>query len=256
MKTKFLLTTLLISITGLTCLSQQSDKLYDEIARMDSLYFSALNDCDLEGYASILSEDFELIHDQGVYVASKDEQMEEIGVFCGSEQRSRQHLRRELVEGSLMVYPMHVYGALQVCDHVFYLQLDDGTEKVVSIAKMTALWKLVDLIDREWKLTRVISYDLQPLAEVELSDATLDQYVGDYTLPDRRVSIEKEGKLLRVFDTVMGKISWTTQLYPQSENKFYQNYDNVVFEFLKEGSTVTTLNIYKSGELIEKAKRD
>ncbi|EAZ79929.1 hypothetical protein ALPR1_14909 [Algoriphagus machipongonensis] len=252
MKMKFLLTVLIISITGLPCLSQQSGELYDEIAKMDSIYFSAQNACDLEKYASYLSEDFEFFHDKGGFTASKDDEMKGMAVFCGKEQRTRQPLRRELIDGSLKVYPMDNYGALEFCNHVFYLQLKNGTEKVVGSGKMTALWKQ---INDEWKLTRIISYDHQPLAEVDLSDETLSKYVGDYVLPDRIVNIKTEGKLLRVTDINDGKPGWTKELFPEAENMFYLNFENVVYEFLKKGSNVTTLNIYENGKLIEEAQR-
>lgn len=198
-----------------TSFSQQSGELYDEIVRMDSLYFSAQNECNLDKYASFLSEDFEFFHDKGGFTASKDDEMKGMAIFCGDEQRSRQPLRRELIEGTLKVFPMNNYGALEFCDHIFYLQINDGTEKVVGSSRMTALWKL---IDDEWKLTRVISYDHQPLAEIELPGETLDQYVGDYILPDRVVNIVREGKLLRATDITNGVPGWNTELFPESEN--------------------------------------
>ncbi|MEM7297874.1 MAG: hypothetical protein AAF391_06370 [Bacteroidota bacterium] len=82
-----------------------------------------------------------------------------------------------------------------------------------------------------------------------------DQYAGDYLLPDRVVNIKTEGKLLRVTDINDGKSGWTKELFPQAENKFYLNYENVVYEFLKKGSQVTTLNIYENGKVIEEAQR-
>lgn len=254
MKPIIRLTTLLfLLITSLpTCFAQQSGELYDQIAKMDSLYFSAQNACDLPKYASFLSEDFEFFHDKGGFTASKDDEMKGMAIFCGKEQRARQPLRREMIKGSLKVYPMDNYGALELCDHVFYLQVNDGTEKVVGSGKMSALWKL---IDNEWKLTRIISYDHQPLAEVELSTETLDQYVGDYVLPDRVVNIVREGKLLRATDVTDGKPGWNTQLFPEAGNTFYFNYENVVYEFVKKGSSVTTLNVYENGKLIEEAQR-
>ena len=78
--------------------------------------------------------------------------------------------------------------------------------------------------------------------------------MGDYILPDRVVNIVREGKLLRATDITNGKPGWNTVLFPESENKFYFNYENVIYEFLKKGSTVTTLNIYENGELIEEAQ--
>ena len=147
---------------------------------------------------------------------------------------------------------MDNYGALEFCDHVFYLQINDGTEKVVGSGKMTALWKLEN---NEWKLVRIISYDHQPIAKVELKTEILDKYVGDYMLPDRIVNIKREEKFLRATDVNDGKPGWNTLLFPESENSFYFNYENVVYEFIDSGAQIGTLNIYENGKLIEEAKR-
>ncbi|OJJ16474.1 hypothetical protein BKI52_34900 [marine bacterium AO1-C] len=232
--------------------AEQSSELFKTIAKMDSLYFSAQNACDLKAYASFLSEDFEFFHDKGGFTDSKKSEMAGMAIFCGKEQRSRQPLRREIKKKTLRVYPMDKYGALEFCEHVFYLQINDGTEKVVGSGKMTALWKQEN---DEWKLTRVISYDHQPLAKVELAAEVLDQYVGDYKLPDRIVNIKREGKLLRVTDINDGKPGWTKELFPESENTFYLNYENNQFEFVRNGNTIEMVKIYENGKLIEKAKR-
>lgn len=231
---------------------EQPSELFNTIATMDSLYFSAQNTCDLERYAYYLSEDFEFFHDKAGMTKSKAEEMSDMEIFCGEEQRKRQAIRRELNKSTLKVYPMDNYGALESCDHVFYLQINDGTEKVVGSGKMTALWKQEN---NRWKLARIISYDHQPLAEAELTEETLGQYVGDYRLPDRIVNIKTEGKLLRVTDIIDGKPGWTALLFPESENTFYFNFENVVYEFIKSGTKVETLNVYENGKLIEKAKR-
>lgn len=255
MKRNFKSTLLVILLTGtsLVSFSQQSGELYDIIFKMDSLMISvAQRDCDLEAYRAFLSEDFEFFHDKAGFTASKDDEMEDMAIFCGEEQRTRQPLRRELIKSSLKVYPMENYGALEFCDHLFYLQINDGTEKLIGSGKMTALWKL---IDNEWKVTRIVSYDHQPLAEIELSAETLNQYSGDYVLPDRIVNIKTEGKLLRVTDINDGQPGWTKELFPESENTFYLNYENVVYEFVRKGASIKTLNIYENGKLIEEAKR-
>lgn len=232
---------------------EQPSKLYKAIAKVDSLMISvAQRDCDLEAYESFLSDDFEYFHDKAGFTPSKEAEMADMAIFCGKEQRSRQPLRRQRTEGTLKVFPMDKYGALEFCDHVFYLQINDGTEKIVGSGKMTALWKLED---DQWKVTRVISYDHQHLAEIELSDDILEEYAGDYSLPDRIVNIKKEGKFLRATDITDGKAGWNTLLFSESDNKFYFNYENVVYEFLKSGDQVTTLNIYENGKLIEEAKR-
>jgi len=219
---------------------------------MDSLYFAAQNACDLEQYAFYLSEDFEFIHDVAGLTPSKEQEMADMAIFCGEEQRARQPLRRVLTEGTMQVYPMDNFGALEHCDHTFHLQINDGTEKVIGSGKMTALWRQEE---GDWKLTRVISYNHQPLAEVELPDEILDRYVGDYSFPDRIVNIKREGKFLRGTDVVDGQPGWNTLLFPESETRFYFKYENVVYEFVSEDSQVTTLNIYENGNRIEKAKR-
>jgi len=232
--------------------AQQSGELYNTIRRMDSLYFNAQNNCDLVKYASLLSEDLEFFHDKAGFTPSKQKEMEDMAIFCGEEQRGRQPLRRELAKGSLNVFPMDKYGALEFCDHIFYLQIKDKKEKKVSTGRMVALWKLEGT---EWKFARIISYDHQPLAEVELPDEILNKYVGDYVLPDRIVNIKKEGKLLRVTDVNDGKPGWTKELLPESENVFYLTYENVQYDFVRKGTTVTALQIYENDKLIETAKR-
>jgi ketosteroid isomerase-like protein len=256
MKNKVRASLIIAVLTCYTSISfaQQSGSLYAEIFKMDSLVFSsAQNDCDLERYESFLSEDFEYFHDKAGFTDSKENEMADMAIFCGEEQRTRQPLRRELTKGTLKVFSMDNYGALEFCDHVFYLQINDGTEKLVGSGRMTALWKLEN---NEWKLARIISYDHQPLAEVELLDKILDQYVGDYVLPDRIVNIKKEGKLLRVTDINNGKPGWTRELFPESENIFYLNYENVQYEFLKDGTTeIVKLIIYENGKKIEEASK-
>lgn len=255
MKIKFRFTALsfLLISSSITCFSQQSGDLYDEIFKMDSLMFStAQKDCDLESYEYYLAEDFEYFHDKGGFTQSKEAEMADMAIFCGDEQRTRQPLRRELIKSTLKVFPMDNYGALEFCDHIFYLQINDGTEKVIGSGRMAALWKVEN---GEWKVARIISYDHQPLAEIELPNETLDQYVGNYVLPDRIINIKKEGKLLRVTDINDGEPGWTKELFPEAENKFYLNYENVVYEFLKEGSEVTTLTIYENGKVYEQAQR-
>ena len=95
----------------------------------------------------------------------------------------------------------------------------------------------------------------QPLAEIELPTATLEKYVGDYTLPDRIVNIKREGKFLRATDVNDGKPGWNTLLFPEAENSFYFNYENVVYKFISSGDQVKMLNVYENGQLIEEAKR-
>ena len=221
-------------------IEEEPSELYNTIKRMDSLYFGAQNACDLEKYASYLTDDLEFYHDVAGLTESKENEMSDMAVFCGEEQRSRQPLRRQLTEGTLKVFPMDNYGALQQCDHSFHLQINDGTEKIVGKGRLIALWKLEN---EEWKLARIVSYDHETVAEIELPDATLDLYVGDYQGPDRIVNIKKEGKLLRVTDVLDGEPGWTRELLPEADNLFYLNFENYQYEFIRNGDSVEKIQV-------------
>ena len=65
--------------------------------------------------------------------------------------------RRELVPGTLEVYPIPGYGAIEVGAHRFYHPKEGTTEEVggTVAAKFLHVWQNKD---GEWKITRVISY--------------------------------------------------------------------------------------------------
>jgi hypothetical protein len=146
-------------ITGLlaaACLSAQvpaaPDDLFRTIAALDSALFQSYNTCDLEKFTSYFTEDVEFYHDQsGLTTGAKTVAAQVRQNICGK-------ARRELVDGSLEVYPMKGYGAVQIGVHRFY-QPPNGTVPV-GIAKFVHLWQKKD---GAWKITRVISYDHVPL---------------------------------------------------------------------------------------------
>ena len=67
--------------------------------------------------------------------------------------------RRELIPGSLKVYPMNKYGAILTGEHRFFeTDLTTGKEYERSTAKFTHLFQEVNGV---WKIKRVLSYDHQ-----------------------------------------------------------------------------------------------
>lgn len=70
---------------------------------------------------------------------------------------------------------------------------------------------------------------------MELLIEILDLYVGDYSFLDRIVNIKREGKLFRVMDVYDGELGWNIELFFELENSFYFKYENVVYEFVKNG---------------------
>ena len=76
--------------------------------------------------------------------------------FCGERPF---YLRREPVPGTMEVFPMDNYGALQTGEHVFYIMGPDGKEVLDGRAKYVHLWKYDD---GQWRITRVMSFDHGP----------------------------------------------------------------------------------------------
>ena len=128
---------------------QTSGPLYDELARMDSLLFqTAFVSCDAEAFRTFFTEDAEFYHDLG-------------GARFGEDVRTLkdcprdQGVRRVLVQGSLEVYPMNGYGAIQMGEHRF-VQADG---EPATIAKFVHLWRQDSA---GWRISRVLSFEHLP----------------------------------------------------------------------------------------------
>ncbi|WP_136468506.1 nuclear transport factor 2 family protein [Flagellimonas onchidii] len=232
--------------------AQKSGELYNTISKLDSTFFKALNDCDLEKYESFLAFDYEFYHDKQGLTVSKGNEMKSMNLFCG-EQRERQQIKRKLINGSLEVYPIHNYGAIESGEHIFHLVMDDNTTKPISKAKFTSIWRLDN---KEWKLARTISYDHIPYGKIQLDDETLRLYEGNYKAPDRIVNIKKEGEILRMTDLVDKKEVWSSEMLAETENTFYLNQNNIQIRFIKNKGKVEKLVVYENGKPIEEVIRE
>ena len=134
-------------------------ELYDEIAAHDRKLFDAVfNTCDTQALAGLVTDDFEMYHDKGGLVSTSGAQfVENIRGMCERQKTGEDYrARRELVEGSLEVYPLNNYGAVEVGVHRFYKRTPGQPDKLVEIAKFTQVWKKEA---SGWKLARVLSYD-------------------------------------------------------------------------------------------------
>lgn len=152
--TKNFFTFLLISITLFSCSSKKilreyipADKmLYKAIGAMDSVFFNAYNQCDLEKQASIYVDDIEFYHDKGGLMTSKQ------GIIDATRKNICGKVTRELVKGSLEVYPIKDYGAVEIGFHKFYNNQEPDAPSIPS--KFIIMW-LND--NGEWKISKVIS---------------------------------------------------------------------------------------------------
>ena len=121
-------------------------KLFDEIVAMDKVFFDAYNTCDLAKQASIYAEDIEFFHDKGGLMTSKKEIIE------GTERNICGKVTRELTAGTVEVYPINNYGAVQIGFHKFYNNQEPDAESIPS--KFIVMWHNEN---GNWKISKVIS---------------------------------------------------------------------------------------------------
>jgi len=126
-----------------------SGPLFEELARLDSaLFHAAFVACDTQAFRALFTDDAEFYHD--VAGASFGEEARRLN-GCPRDQG----VRRVLVPGSLQVYPMKGYGAIQIGVHRFvHSKSEPGT-----IARFVHLWRHEGGV---WRLARVLSYDHRP----------------------------------------------------------------------------------------------
>ena len=126
-----------------------NQELYQEIAKQDSLLFNAFNTRDIDLFKTMFTKDLEFYHDKGGLTG-----YEHTIDFLKTTAQGNNQLKRELVKGSLEVYPIPGYGAMEIGMHRF-CHLDNGKEGCGTF-KFVHIWQKKD---NQWKITRVISYD-------------------------------------------------------------------------------------------------
>lgn len=123
-----------------------SQELFNTIAHMDSVYFTAYNNCDMEKQAAIYSDSIEFYHDRGGLETSKQNLLTAIkNNICGK-------VTRVLVKGSMEVYPIPGYGAVEIALHKF-INHQEG-DSVSKPDKFIVVWRQRG---EKWQITRVIS---------------------------------------------------------------------------------------------------
>lgn len=126
------------------------DALLQAITAQDAATFDAFNHCDKPGelakHASHFAPDVEFYHDTGGVTWTRDAMIANTGKnVCG-------HFRRELVPGSLHVWPVKDFGAIETGSHTF---CQFGATTCEGLADFTIVWRR----DGErWVITRVLSY--------------------------------------------------------------------------------------------------
>jgi ketosteroid isomerase-like protein len=135
-------------------LAASQDNLARKIAALDAELFDAYNKCDLARFASFLAEDLEFYHDEGGLSVGRHATVEGVkNNICGK-------VHRDLIPGTLAVYPLKGYGAVETGIHLFCDPKSTETTGKCGdgsgVARFTHLWRYKD---GAWTITRVISYD-------------------------------------------------------------------------------------------------
>jgi len=115
---------------------------------MDKVLFDAFNRQDPDGVKAGFSTDLEFFHDTGGVSNFEQNQQATRALFARN-----MHLRRELVPGSMEVYEVKDYGAIQTGKHTF-CHLENGKNDCGTFSFLH-IWKRVKT---GWKLARVVSY--------------------------------------------------------------------------------------------------
>lgn len=128
----------------------QEAELQKTIAALDGEVFDAFNHCaepgQLDRHAAWFDPKVEFYHDTGGVTWDRDTMLANTSRYvCG-------RFTRQLVPGSLKVFPVRDFGAISQGVHRFCQADSDACE---GEAEFTMLWRLQD---GRWQITRVLSY--------------------------------------------------------------------------------------------------
>ena len=128
--------------------SGRSGELFDTIARMDSLLSDRFNTHDAEALMKMFTVDLEFYHDGdgfNDFQKTKDDFKTMFG--------NATDIRRDLVPGSLEVYPLKDYGAIEIGQHRFCHK--ENAKEECGAFKFAMVWRKSDGL---WRISRVLSY--------------------------------------------------------------------------------------------------
>ena len=129
--------------------------LFRTVAALDTAVFDAFNTCDLEKLGMYFADDLEFYHDNDGLSRGRQAFLEAVkNNICGK-------VTRELVKGSLEVYPLKGFGAVEIGVHRFHHPGHEGTEPVGE-AKFVHIWQNKSGV---WQVTRVVSFDHHALSK-------------------------------------------------------------------------------------------
>ena len=125
-----------------------SEDLYAEIKQMDAALSDAFNAHDINKLKALFTEDLEFYQDNEGLIRYEQTMKDFESLFAQGN-----NMRRRLVEGTLEVYPIKDYGAIEMGAHQF-CHLENGQDECGTF-RFVHLWRRGD---GAWKISRVVSY--------------------------------------------------------------------------------------------------
>lgn len=124
--------------------------LFDTVAGLDRQMFDSFNQCDdpaqFERHRALFDSKVEFYHDLGGVTWDREQMLANVRKnVCGK-------FRRELVPGTLRVYPIKDFGAMEIGEHRF---CSSGGKTCEGRGEFILVWRRLG--DR-WQVTRAISY--------------------------------------------------------------------------------------------------
>ncbi len=151
-----------VTLTQVQAQVSKNNILFVQLKKMDKVVFEeGFNKCHLEELKNTIHNEFEFYHDIGG-IQSKNEFMASMKAnICSSPNRKP---IRKIVEGSIQVFPLYnqgvLYGAIQNGEHEFWIKEPTKDLYQTGRAKFSTTWLLVD---GEWKMKNVLSFDHSPV---------------------------------------------------------------------------------------------
>jgi len=134
--------------------NQATDALFDTVSALDAAVFDSFNNCSspeqLQKHASYFAPDVEFYHDTGGVTWMRQD------MCANTEKYACGKFRRELVPGSLRVFPIKDFGAFAQGVHRF-CQFETGDCE--GMADFIIVWRNQG---GRWQITRVLSYGHRP----------------------------------------------------------------------------------------------
>jgi len=125
-----------------------------QVEALDQAFFGAFNQCRIEQLAGLVAEDLEFFHEKTGLMRSRQ-------AFLDSVRKNVcQRFRREPLPGTMTVFPLEGFGAIQMGEHKF-CPLDSG--RCEGKGRYVHVWHRLD--EGRWELMRVLSYEHLPLSE-------------------------------------------------------------------------------------------